>query len=70
MPITSIGPICKQNGCPRPVYSDGLCALCYRLALAFGHDIDIEDKEELLIEDFLAFLDQAAPDDFKGNDKS
>lgn len=36
MPIVYTGPLCARRGCNRPEYSDGLCALCRRLARMFG----------------------------------
>ena len=38
MPIAFTGSTCARRDCPRPVWSDGLCVRCWRLARLFGKD--------------------------------
>jgi hypothetical protein len=38
VPIVYTGSLCARRGCPRPVWKDGLCSRCWRLARLFGRD--------------------------------
>jgi hypothetical protein len=38
VPIAFTGSTCARRDCPRPLWSDGLCVRCWRLARLFGKD--------------------------------
>jgi hypothetical protein len=38
VPIAFTGSTCARRDCTRPVWSDGLCGRCWRLAKLFGKD--------------------------------
>jgi hypothetical protein len=38
VPIAFTGSTCARRGCARPVWADGLCVRCWRLARLFGKD--------------------------------
>jgi hypothetical protein len=38
MPIAFTGPLCDRRDCGRPLWKDGLCVRCWRLARLFGKD--------------------------------
>lgn len=46
MSVKIVGPSCSEDKCQRPVFKDGLCSPCWRLAGLTGRDRWSDDEYE------------------------